>query len=79
MPDEEIPLWRYKAFEENKPKRNAVLTDGLRKHPLVNARLVYAFTKMLIKQFYMKAKKFSRNPRSAGDIWKKSCGAATSS
>ena len=71
VPDEEIPLWRYKAFEENKPKRNAVLTDGLRKHPLVNARLVYAFTKMLIKQFYMKAKKFSRNPRSAGDIWKK--------
>ncbi|MFZ3072826.1 MAG: hypothetical protein WA162_06260 [Thermodesulfobacteriota bacterium] len=68
VPDEEIPLWRYASI---KPKRGAAVTDGLMKHPLVNARLVYAFSKMLTKQFYMKAKKFSRNPRSTRDVWKK--------
>ena len=69
IPEKDMENWRVEKL--SKQKRSMWVDGGFMKRPLVNLRLTMTFCKMLIKQFHMKATKFSSKPKSLKDILRK--------
>lgn len=69
IPDEDIKNWTVEKLGQHN-KSFWKLGDFINQ-PALKIRLAMTFTKMLTKQFYMKATKFSRQPKSVKDILRK--------
>lgn len=69
IPEEDIKNWTVEKLGQH--SRSFWKIRNLINQPALKFRLAMTFIKMLIKQFYMKATKFSRQPKSVKDILKK--------
>jgi hypothetical protein len=69
IPEKDMENWR--AEKLSRQKGVLWVHEGFIKHPMVNLRMTVTFCKMLIKQFHMKATKFSSKTKSLKDMLRK--------
>lgn len=69
IPEEDVKNWTVEKL--SKQRKSIWVYESFMEHPMVNLGLAMTFFRMMIKQFHMKATKFSRKPKSVKDIFRK--------